>query len=124
MWFSLGNAAVRALGRPFARRIGYTRYDFPLRATGRIFSVTKHYFARRIKDLAREVGFEVHARFGTHAFRRGMAQEIVDMGGSLATLMEAGGWTSSAFRVYLRGAQVEDMAVASAIIQLSDSETE
>ena len=77
-----------------------------------------------VKDLAREVGHELHARFGTHAFRRGMAQEIVDMGGSLATLMEAGGWTSSAFRVYLRGTQVEDMAVASAIIQLSDSETD
>ena len=38
--------------------------------------------------------------------------------------MEAGGWTSSAYRVYLRGAQVEDLAVASAIVQMSDSEME
>ena len=91
---------------------------------GRIFSVSKHYLARRIKELARDAGFEMHARFGTHAFRRGMAKEIIDLGGSLATLMEAGGWTSSAYRVYLRGAQVEDMGVARAIVQLSDSEAD
>ena len=42
---------------------------------GRIFSVSKHYCARRIKELAREAGFEMHARFGAHAFRRGMAQD-------------------------------------------------
>ena len=91
---------------------------------GRIFSVSKHYFARRIKELARDAGFEMHARFGAHAFRRGMAQEIIDLGGSLATLMEAGGWTSSAYRVYLMGAQVEDMAVARAMVQLSDSDAD
>ena len=96
----------------------------PSEGNGRIFSVSKHYFARRIKELARDAGFELHARFGTHAFRRGMAQETVDLGVSLATVMEAGGWTSSAYRVYLRGAQVEDMAVARAIIQLSDSDAE
>ena len=66
----------------------------------------------------------MHERFGTHAFRRGMAHDIVDHGGSLATLLEAGGWTSAAFKTYLRGAQAEDVAVASAIIQLSDSDQE
>ena len=97
---------------------------FSSEGNGRVFRVSKHYFARRIKELARDAGFEMHARFGTHAFHRGMAQEVIDLGGSLATLMEAGGWTSSVYRVYLLGAQIEDLAVARAIVQLSDSEAD
>ena len=89
-----------------------------------MFSVSKHYFAKRIKELAAEIGFEEHARLGTHAFRRGMAQDIIDGGGSLAVLMTAGGWSSSAHTAYLRSAQLDDVAVAGAIINLSDSEDE
>ena len=91
---------------------------------GRVFSITKHYFARQIKELARQVGITEHARFGTHAFRRGMARDIVDHGGSLATLMEAGGWTSAAYKAYLRNAQVEDVSVTNTLIMLSDSDNE
>ena len=91
---------------------------------GQVFSVSKHYFAKKIKELARQIGMEEHARLGTHAFRRGMAQDIIDNGGSLAVLMMAGGWTSSAYTAYLRGAQLDDVAVAGAIINLSDSEDE
>ena len=53
-----------------------------------------------------------------------MARDIIDHGGSLATLMEAGGWTSSAYRMYLRNAQAEDVSVANTIINLSDSDGE
>ena len=89
-----------------------------------MFSVSKHYFSRKIKDLARDLGMEGHARLGTHAFRRGLAQDIIDGGGSLAVLVMAGGWSSSAYTAYLRGAQLDDVAVAGAIINLSDSEDE
>ena len=92
--------------------------------SGHVYSVSKHYFARKIKDLARYLGMEGHARLGTHAFRRGMAQDIIDGGGSLGVLMMAGGGSSSAYTAYLRGAQFDDVAVAGALINLSDSEDE
>ena len=89
---------------------------------GRVFTLTKHYFATRIKELAAQVGVPDSARFGTHLFRRGMAQDLLDQGGSVAALMVAGGWTSTAFTAYLRRAQIDDVAVARSIIHLSDSE--
>ena len=75
-----------------------------------------------MKGLAREVGIADHEYLGTHAFRRGMAQDIIDRGGSVATLMLAGGWISAAFTAYLRQAQLGDVAVARALVDLSDSE--
>ena len=62
------------------------------------------------------------AAFGTHSLLRGMAQDIMDMGGSLPTLLNAGDWASSAYLKYLRTSQTEDLAVAQAIMCLSESE--
>jgi hypothetical protein len=53
-----------------------------------------------------------------------MAQEIIDHGGSLAVLLRAGDWCSSAFLSYLRHHQHEDAAAAQTIITMSDSEAE
>ena len=63
-------------------------------------------------------------RLGTHAFRRGMAQDIVSAGGSLAVLLRAGDWHSKSFLAYLRDSQPEDEAVAQFVINISDSEVE
>ena len=63
-------------------------------------------------------------RVGTHAFRRGMAQDIISHGGSLAVLLRAGDWTSRAFMVYLRESQVQDEAVSQLVINATDSESE
>ena len=51
-----------------------------------------------------------------------MARDIVDAGGSLATLMLAGDWKSAAFARYLRHNQVEERAVADLLIDHSDSD--
>ena len=51
-----------------------------------------------------------------------MAQDIIDAGGSLATLLRAGEWRSNAFAVYLRDHQVEERAISELVIQHSDSE--
>ena len=40
-------------------------------------------------------------KFGLHSLRRGAAQELVEKGGDLATLLRAGGWKSASFRSYL-----------------------
>ena len=61
---------------------------------------------------------------GTHVFRRGMARDILDSRGNLATLLHAGDWRSSAFAAYLRQNQLEERAVTDLLIDHSDSEAE
>ena len=51
-----------------------------------------------------------------------MARDIVDAGGSLASLLRAGDWKSAAFLRYLRENQTEEKAVTDLIIDHSDSE--
>ena len=53
-----------------------------------------------------------------------MAQDIIDAGGSLAVLLRAGEWKSTAFLAYLRESQPQEAAVSQAVINLSDSEAE
>ena len=90
----------------------------------KIFSFMAKQFIAEIRELAEEVGHPDAHRVGSHAFRRGMAQDIVDNGGSLATLLRSGGWSSSAFKEYLRSEQVQDTAVSRFILDLSESEEE
>ena len=89
-----------------------------------VFSTTKTAFSAVIKELAIAVGVKDGHRVGTHAFRRGMAQDILDAGGSLAVLMRAGDWRSSAFLAYLRESQPQETAVSQMVFNMSDSEVE
>ena len=49
-------------------------------------------------------------RSGWHAFRRGSATDIIRSGGTVAFLLHAGGWRSSAFLRYLVRQDLEDRA--------------
>jgi hypothetical protein len=60
--------------------------------TGRLFHLSANQFLVRLRSLAVEVGIPLADQLGTHALRRGMARDIVDAGGSLATLLRAGEW--------------------------------
>ena len=90
----------------------------------KIFHVTKAQLMSTIKRLAMRVGVTNAERTGTHSFRRGMAQDLLDSKGSLADVLRAGGWSSSAYLRYLRSAQLDDKAVAQMVIDLSESEGE
>ena len=90
----------------------------------KVFTITKSKFVESIRRLALRIGIPHAARVGTHAFRRGMAQDLVDGKGSLAEVLRAGGWSSSAYLKYLRTAQLDDKAVAKMVIELSESEDE
>ena len=81
---------------------------------GRIFHFSASLFNRRLKDYALSLGLEGAARASSHGFRRGMAQDIVDSGGSLATLLKAGGWCSSAYQQYQRDNHSVDVAASQA----------
>ena len=76
----------------------------------------------KIREYAREAQLHFSVNLTSHAFRRGMAQDIVDAGGSLAELLRAGGWNSNAFLYYLRDTQVQDVAVSQMVVLLSDTE--
>ena len=87
-----------------------------------MFTKSAAQFIGCLRRHAASLGFPEADKLGSHALRRGMAQDIVDSGGTLATLLRAGDWKSSAFVQYLRDAQVEDCAVAGLIINHSDAE--
>ena len=55
-------------------------------STTRVFTIDKAYFARRVKELAEHAGVPGASTCGTHSLRRGMAQDILDMGGLAASL--------------------------------------
>ena len=92
--------------------------------TTRVFTIDGAYFARRVKELAEHAGVPGASTCGTHSLRRGMAQDILDMGGSLPALLNAGDWSSSAYLKCLRVSQTDDVAVAQAMVLMSDSEDE
>ena len=77
-----------------------------------------------MKELAKRAEVDEWASVGTHSLRRGMAQDIIDSGNSLAVLLKAGGWSSAAFLEYLRSDQASDAAVSQALVYMSDSEEE
>ena len=49
--------------------------------------------------------------YGTHAFRRGHAQDLLNGGATLAEILRAGQWKSGAFHRYLETADIEQGAV-------------
>ena len=71
---------------------------------------------------AADAGVSEPARLGSHALRRGMARDIVQAGGSLATLLRAGQWRSRAFMVYLQEQTLDEEAVTRLLIDHSDDE--
>ena len=89
---------------------------------GRLFNVSVHCFLRKLRELGASCGIANSDKLGTHVLRRGMARDIIDAGGSLATLLRAGDWKSASYIKYLREGQVEERAAADLLIEHSDSE--
>ena len=90
---------------------------------GRLFSVNIVDLNKFTKTSAEWLKIPGAARASSHSLRRGMAQDILDSSGCLATLLKAGDWNSSAYLQYLRFDQPRDVA-GQALIELSDSEEE
>ena len=91
---------------------------------GKVFSISAAMFLKKVRIYAQSRNIPSAMRMGSHAFRRGMAQDIVDQGGSLAELLRAGEWHSKAFLKYLRECQAQGNVIAHMVVNLSDSETE
>ena len=69
-------------------------------------------------------GYPESSSYTLHALRRGGAQSIMDEGGDLATILKAGGWKSSAFRVYLDMMGLENAVVTASLGALLDMDAE
>ena len=99
----------------------YERLSGRSARTGRVFpghlpKSMAESFQREIRYLGVQVLRIPGAHLWTlHGFRRGMAQDILDHGGSLADILHAGGWRSAAFLLYLQRAQVDEAAVLDCI---------
>jgi len=91
---------------------------------GRVFDCSVNVFISNVRLYAQIAGIVNAEQITTHAFRRGMAQDIVNSGGTLATLLKAGDWHSKAFFQYLRESHVQDQAIAELVVMASDSEDE
>ena len=79
-------------------------------------------FVSCLRRLTAAVGIPNAQRLGSHALRRGMARDILDAGGTLSKVLRAGDWRSAAFVQYLRENQSQELAIASLVIDHSDSE--
>ena len=93
-----------------------------LRLDDRVFDISASRFSRSLREFAGMVDLPDAVRYGSHAFRRGMAQDIIKAGGNLATLMRAGQSNSGAYRVYLQNHVLEEDAIAQLLIDHSDDE--
>ena len=87
-----------------------------------IFSVKYNTLLEQMRKALKLVGFKNHELVGTHALRRGCAQDLLKTGATLRDLLEAGGWRSSAFQIYIKRSEIEEDAAARIIIDSDDEE--
>ena len=77
-----------------------------------------------LKIALRARSVEHADRYTLHALRRGGAQELCAKGAPLATILQAGGWRSSAFAAYLSSEGLEKQAMAATLTNLLDFDEE
>ena len=53
----------------------------------KLFDVSTYGFLSKLRELAEQCQIPESGKLGTYTLRRGLARDIVDAGGSLATLM-------------------------------------
>ena len=76
----------------------------------------------RLRRELRELGRQDANAFGTHAFRRGHAQDIAAKGGPVTDLLRAGGWHQPAWMKYLNVSRLERQSVVEAHLAESSSD--
>ena len=78
-----------------------------------------HRASERLRAEASRFGWR---SLGWHAFRRGMASDLLNSGGSLSQILYAGGWRSGAFLRYLARRDVDARASLEATAAASESD--
>ena len=86
-----------------------------------IWPFSQNEIEKLFKDLCLELGV---GSPGWHAFRRGMASDMLDNGDPLSLILRAGGWRSAAFLVYLSRSSLDKREATEFAFNDSDSEGE
>ena len=86
--------------------------------------VTPHAALQVMRATLHAVGVADAKSYGTHALRRGHAQDMLESGASLVEILLAGDWSSRAFKDYLHAGVLEAGAVLEAHCVASDEEAE
>ena len=82
-------------------------------------------FQKAMRSALAAVGVESAREYALHAFRRGFARELLRAKTPLKTILQACGWSSTAFQLYLGSDCMEAEAVEAAVGQALDgSDTE
>ena len=91
---------------------------------GRLFDFSYAYFLRRTRELLAWLEVPDSHLYSTKAFRRGTARQMLASGSSLADILRAGQWNSSAFMLYLDKNEVDEAAIFDALDVFSDDSDE
>ena len=87
----------------------------------RVFSFSYQFFLERTRSFGVSAGVP---GVGTHAFRRGAAQDMAAQGCQLWGILQAGGWKSAAFMAYMNKHELETGACAQLVADHIDSGSE
>ena len=87
-----------------------------------IFKTQYGNFLRGLRRLLRLLGVSRWQEFGSHALRRGAAQDLLEGGGRLSEVLQAGEWASKAFLDYQNRQWLDEAALAEALCLNSESE--
>ena len=87
---------------------------------GKLFDFSYSFFLRRIRELLAWLQVPDSHLYSTKAFRRGTARQMLASGSSLADVLKAGQWSSSAFMLYLDRNEVDEAAIFDALDNFSD----
>ena len=87
-----------------------------------IFTVPRSPASTKLRDWSKAIGLESCP--GWHAFRRGMARDMLESGSHLSAIMRAGGWKSSAVLSYLSKSQIDRREAVEYMVIDSESEAE
>ena len=77
-----------------------------------------------LRQVLQTLEVENALAYGTHAMRRGHAQDLLQSGAGLVQILRAGEWRSAAFKEYLHAEQLEAGAVMEAHYAGSGDEQE
>ena len=86
----------------------------------RIFGLDPAQCLRLLRDICSRLGLPSPS---WHAFRRGMASDMLASGSSLSAILRAGGWRSAAFLRYLRSQDLDEREALDFTLASSDPES-
>ena len=111
----------KSIGARFCPHAILSKYNaYP--ADRGLFNMKYAQFLKQLRGILSYLNIQSSERFGSHAFRRGCAEDMRKRGAPLRDILEAGGWRSAAFLLYLERENVERDAVATIAIEYSNDE--